>query len=137
MGWLRRSAATFPAKNVAKSLVEYVTKYQNKSAAIFPDKSADKFPDKAAKMYLKRNVAKYPDKNAAKNLDKDADKCLDKSAKMFPNKNAKRYPSKNALHSTFVRFANSPLMEDKSLIIIVIFKLSLAQFFIQPGTNSQ
>merc|ERR1711860_322245 len=129
MGWLRRSAATFPAKNVAKSLVKYVTKYQNKSAAIFPDKNADKFPDKAAKMYLKKNVAKYPDKNV--------NKCLDKSAKMFPNKNAKRYPSKNALHSTFVRFANSPLMEDNSLIIIVIFKLSLAQFFIQPGTNSQ
>merc|ERR1712141_883792 len=93
--------------------------------------------DKTAKMYLKKNVAKYPDKNvnkfpnknAAKNLDKDANKCLDKSAKMFPNKNAKRYPSKNALHSTFVRFANSPLMEDNSLIIIIIFNLSLAQFF--------
>merc|ERR1712029_933588 len=120
--WLRRNAAMYPVKNVAKSLVKSVTKYPSKSAAIFPGKNAARYPDKAAKMYPNKNAARYPDKNVNK----------------FPNKNAERNPSKNALHSTFVRFANSPLMEDNSLIIIIIiFNLSLAQFFIQPGTKSQ
>merc|ERR1712111_229596 len=103
--------------------------FPGKNAARYPDKAAKMYPNKNAARYPDKNVNKFPNKNAAKNPDKNANKCLDKSAE--------RFPSKNALHSTFVRFANSPLMEDNSLIITIIFNLSLAQFFIQPGTKSQ